>query len=32
MMMAMAKDAATPVAPGSLSLSASVHIDFILSD
>ena len=32
MMMAMAKDAETPVAPGSLSLSASVHIDFILSD
>ena len=32
MMLAMAKDAATPVAPGSLSLSASVHIDFILSE
>ena len=32
MMLAMAKDTATPVAPGSLSLSADVHIDFILSD
>ena len=26
------KDAATPIAPGSLSLTANVHIDFILSD
>ena len=32
MMLAMAKDAETPVAPGSLSLSANVHIDFILSE
>ena len=32
MMLAMAKDVETPVAPGSLSLSANVHIDFILSD
>lgn len=32
MLMAVAKDAATPIAPGSLSLTASVHIDFILSD
>lgn len=32
MLMAVAKDAATPIAPGSLSLTANVHIDFILSD
>ena len=32
MLMAVAKDAATPIAPGSLSLAANVHIDFILSD
>lgn len=32
MLMAAAKDAATPIAPGSLSLTANVHIDFILSD
>ena len=32
MMLAMAKDESTPVAAGSLSLSANVHIDFILSD
>ena len=32
MLMAVAKDAATPITPGSLSLTANVHIDFILSD
>ena len=32
MLMAAAKDAATPIAPGSLSLTANVHVDFILSD
>lgn len=32
MLMAVAKDAATPITPGSLSLAANVHIDFILSD
>ena len=32
MLMAVAKHAATPFAPGSLSLTANVHIDFILSD
>lgn len=32
MLRAVAKDAATPIAPGSLSLTANVHIDFILSD
>ena len=32
MLMAVAKDAATPIAPGSLSMAANVHIDFILSD
>ena len=32
MLMAVAKDAATPIAPGSLSLTANVHIDVILSD
>ena len=32
MLMAVAKDAASPIAPGSLSLTANVHIDFILSD
>lgn len=32
MLMAVAKDAATLIAPGSLSLTANVHIDFILSD
>lgn len=32
MLMADAKSAATPIAPGSLSLTANVHIDFILSD
>ena len=32
MLMAVAKDAATPIAPGSLSLTANVHIDFILRD
>ena len=32
MLMAVAKDAATPIAPGSLSLTANVHVDFILGD
>ena len=32
MLMAVAKDAATPITPGSLSLTANVHIDFIHSD
>lgn len=32
MLMAVAKDAAAPITPGSLSLTANVHIDFILSD
>ena len=32
MLMAVAKDAATPIAPGSLSLSANVHIDINRSD
>ena len=32
MLIAAAKDAATPIAPGSLSLTANVHVDFILSD
>lgn len=31
-MLMMAKDAATSIEPGSLSLSASVHIDYILSE
>lgn len=32
MLMADAKSAATPIAPGSLSLTANVHVDFILGD
>lgn len=32
MMLAAAKDSATPIAPGSLSMTATVHVDFILSD
>ena len=31
-MMLAAKDAATPIQPGSLTLTANVHIDFLLSD
>lgn len=31
-LMLAAKDAATPIQPGSLTLTANVHIDFILSD
>lgn len=31
-MAAMAKDASTPIAPGSLSMTANVHVDFILGD
>lgn len=32
MLLAAAKDSATPIAPGSLSMTATVHVDFILSD
>ena len=31
-MILAAKDAATPIQPGSLTLTANVHIDFLLSD
>ena len=31
-MMLAAKDAATPIQPGSLTLTANVHLDFLLSD
>ena len=31
-MAAMAKDSSTPIAPGSLSMTANVHVDFILGD